>query len=297
MTTQKTKRPSSSKRRDQRHRRELYLDTSILYALCFGHSLQRSAIERAIDGFSLSTCRYVFTEVHNHVASFIDAFFILSAQPTLSDAQAYIAADPNHRKLQRGFQLVGSMVGHGANKVEWLAAAANLIMGYLEYCEAIISRIIDLELNCPLAKASFCREPGLSTSDVFDRFRSLISCEINEPAKCQSDAFRQRAAYKIELVRTDAELSSGGAKKLSDFLNRLAPHGNLPHARGLRARCSKIGDLIIALQCPEGDTLLTLDTSYVDLCRILKRDVNVIPSVQVLEREQGDQVQPSLPLT
>ena len=233
---------------------------------------------------SLIAGRYTFTEVRNQAASLIDLYFIISAQQTIGDAVAFISALPLQRRLQRGMALFGSMVGAGATKPEWLAAAANVIMGYVEYCEDQISELIDRELECPLATVSFSREPGLTTAEVFDRFRRLVSCVVNEPPKCASDAFRATDSYKIDLVRTDTHLSSKGAQKIQDFLNRLAPHGNLEHARGLKARCSKIGDLIIALQCPPGTKILTLDTAYVDLGRILKRDIVMILSLQALER-------------
>jgi hypothetical protein len=255
-----------------------------LYAGFFGHSLQKRAIQREVAGLSLVTGRYVLTEVRNQAAMFIDLYFIISAQLTIDDAAAFISSLPLQRRLQRGLILVGSMVGSGATKPEWLAAAANIIMGYVEYCEDQISEIIDRELGCPLAIVSFSREPGLTTAELLDRFRRLITCVIDEPPKCGSDKFRSADSYKIELVRTDSALSSKGAKKIQEFLNRLAPHGRLEHARGLKDRCSKIGDLIIALQCPPGTKILTLDTAYVDLGRILKRDTQLIPSLQTLAR-------------
>lgn len=233
---------------------------------------------------ALSTSRYVLTEARNHVLSFIDLYFIIAAQPTMADAAAIIASSHRHRLLQRGLVLLGSLVDAAAPKVEQLAAASNMIMGYVEYWEGRISTVLDRNLGCPLAHVSFSREPGLTISETFDRFRSMMTCTIHDPPKCNSDAFRTAESYKIELVRTDAALTSEGAEKIQAFLNKLEPHGRLPHARGLKDRCSKIGDLLIALQCPPGSRILTLDSSFIDLARILSRDVTVLPSLAALVR-------------
>jgi hypothetical protein len=275
-------RVSISRPRSARKLRQLYLDTTILYSGYFGHELEKAQIAKATDGMTLTTSRYVFTEARNHVLTFIELYFIIAAERNIANAAAIVASRRRPRMLQRGLVLIASLVDVDATKVKRLAAVSNLIMGYIEYWEDRISTILDAGLGCPLARVSFSREPGLTTSEVFDRFSSLVTCVIEDAPKCKSDAFRAANSYKIELVRADTSLSSEGAEKIQTFLNKLEPHGALPHARGLKYRCSKIGDLLIALQCPAGSRVLTLDCSFRDLCRILKREVTVLPSLASL---------------
>ncbi len=277
----------TAKRKTPRGRRsragQAFLDTSVLYADFFGHELQKTAIKRRIGNRRKIACRYVLTEVHNQSLPLIRLYFSLKSGETLVNAFAVIAAGYSDRQTKMILQAMGRVMGQAASASERLAALANVIYGYIEIAEAIVSEFAEDKLGCPLALAGFSNEPGLTDAERFQRFRVLITCVINESAKCKSDEFRASNADRIERVRVDAQAASRGIVKLRAFLEKLAA-GTISHARGLRYRCSKIADLLIALQCPSKATIVALDEIYRDLGRVLNRSVEIVPSLQALNR-------------
>jgi NADPH:quinone reductase-like Zn-dependent oxidoreductase len=108
-----------------------------------------------------------------------------------------------------------------------------------------------------------------------------MSCEIDEQPKCRQGEVRQNSARVIDLIEHDAAVKNPGTRKLQAFLAKLSS-GKLEHARGLRYRCSKIGDMLIALGCPEGAKIVSADGSFAELGRIIGRDVGILPSLAAL---------------
>lgn len=152
-------------------------------------------------------------------------------------------------------------------------------MAFVEFCDDLVTDVIDGHLECPLSKKRFATDPELSTMEVFNQFRASVSCTVEEPAKCKSDDFRKSKASLIERIRLDAGATSEGTTKLQRYLNKLEPHGNWQHARGLQKRCNKFADMLIALQCPNKSTLTALDGSFADLGRLLGRQFKIVPVV------------------
>ena len=216
----------------------------------------------------------------------ISIYFRFRDDESIADAVAAIADEPRIRYIKSAISILAILVNQAQSKNQALAAIENEIFLYIESAEAIVSEFIDDGLNCPLAKIAFSREPGLSTLEIFARFRSAFTCEIDTPIQCNSDSFRTRKSSRISLVRVDKSPKSIGVKKLQATLNKLHT-GQMEHARGLRYRCSKIGDLLIALQCPQNAAIVALDSAYEDLGRILKRSVILLPSLQQLQRSQA----------
>jgi hypothetical protein len=129
------------------------------------------------------------------------------------------------------------------------------------------------------------QDPALSTAQVFTAFRKAMSCEIADEPKCRQDQVKHTDARVIDLIEHDALVKNAGTRKLQAFLEKLSS-GRLPHARGLRFRCSKIGDMLIALACPKGATIVIADGSFEELGRITGRKVEIVPSLETLRAER-----------
>jgi hypothetical protein len=247
--------------------------------LFFGHSLHIEEIRKRIAGLPILTCKYVFTEIRNQSVTLIGMYFKLIGSDTVSDAFALISESFSKRELSLAISL-RSKLGTTESKSEALAMTANIIFSYIEASEALVERFIDDGLNCPLAEVKFSTDPELTTAEVFNQFRTRVKCLATEKKKCRQDEVLRNNQRKTARVCADND-SSKSLAAMREMFEELST-GEIEHARGLKTRCSVIGDFLIALQCPKRAKIVSIDKSYIDLGRILEREVDIVPSLRAL---------------
>lgn len=209
---------------------------------------------------------------------------LLLTEASVQEALVVVANSPRPREAKFALLAIGHMLE--PNKVKALAHLANLVYGYVDACKNLVSEVLDSGIDCSVAVAEFEIDPWLTTPEVFTKFKEALRCEITDAPHCRQDQFRADHAGTIDLVMKDSEVSQTGAKKTQEFLEKLAK-GSLAHARGLRYRCSKIGDLIIFLQCPADAIIVTLDRAFLDFARIGRRRYILVPSLTQLKAQQS----------
>jgi hypothetical protein len=275
-------------RRAKRATAGAYLDTSVFVMHFFGHPLQKAEVLKSVGRDRRNTCTYCFTEIKNTARALIEFYFILSDEKSVGDALRIVANDPSpSRRLKKIVGAVGGLLNDGQQKAQALAIVANQIYGFIDASYEFVSEVLDSGLSCPLSDAKFSDEPGLTTADTLERFTAALRCEIDDPPKCNQDQFRAANKNEIDLIAA-ADVKNPGTQKLQEFLRKLA-RGRPPHARGLRYRCSKIGDMIIALQCPPGRRIVSSDRAFEDLARLMDRDAETLASMsQLVKRRDED---------
>jgi len=234
--------------------------------------------------------KYSLTEVKNQACGLIDFYFILQDEESLGDA-LLVANSRWGRFPKLASAAVARMLDATGSKAQALASLANVIFAYILMSHSFVSELIDDDLGCPLSDAEFSDEPGLTTAEIFLRFRESYRCEINDPPRCNQDGFRVRNARNIDLIRSDSISKNAGVKKVQVFLTKLKD-GNPVHARGLKHRCYKIGDLMIALQCPRKYLIVTSDAAFADFARVLRRDCQLLPSLAALLSQRSAPLSP-----
>jgi hypothetical protein len=282
--------PKAQKKNQRKKRavRTSFLDSSVFLKNAFGHPLQQSVIARSVGMTKRIACEYTFTEINNHASRFIDFYIILRGEDSVKNAMRVAAESFNDRFGKYVFMILSEMLTEAGEKTRALAELARVIQGYIDKCYDFVSEIEDAGLSCPLSNAAFSTEPGLSTYQSFLRFKESLRCEIDDPPRCLQDQFRETNKGVIDLIRTDTLVRDDGAKSLQAYLGRLRPHGNIAHARGLRYRCSRIGDMLIAMQCPVGATIVSFDGAFTEYGRVLGRTCEILPSLgELLKRESS----------
>jgi hypothetical protein len=261
-----------------------FLDTSVFVMHHFGTALQKKEVARTVGSMRRVTAAYCFTEIKNYICNLINLYFAVEEERDVNEALKLISNSMRIRERGAMMQLVAVADMTICPTIEQqLFAIADAIFSYLDVCYDYISERIDNGLKCPLADVEFSEDPEMRTSEIFRAFLLAYHCEVDEPKQCDQDEFLADNREKVDLIATGGTLKSPGALRARKLIDELAT-GKKKHLRGLNARCNKIGDVLIALQCASGATLVTSDNTFKEYAALFGFNCTVIPSAQALRK-------------
>ena len=256
-----------------------FLDTSVFINSFLGNSLYKQEIDNTIHLIPCYTSFFVFYEFKRSVIrTLIELYFLVDEEGPVDAIATY---KDNFKTRENGIILgaISRLLAEGdisSNKQKALANLEALILNSLQDFRSMVNDFVDNKAKCPLAKAS------ISTGNVdFADFTEAIKCN----ADCTIAQFWKNHKGVLRLLtRDDIAQEHKKNKGFRDMLPVL--HEVLQdHDRGQMIRnCTKLGDVIIAIEMPDKCTMLTFDKSFESLCPLIGKEVQRLPSLSELKK-------------
>lgn len=241
-----------------------YLDTSTVFLFNFGSSQEAKAIRDKIQDAEIAVSSYVLKELNQTIVK--DAIYLLNIiEPalTLADAIGSISTDNTFggSRSRRILSLLGFCMRHEISKEQLVRTLKMIIKDGAMGLLPPNTKIIDV-LECPLADAQPERQ---------DTGFTLYSTCTRNHRQCRITELIQSKTVTLD--------------KIADTLSGRDWRGNLPSlvrkirdeaesARGIH-NCTRLGDVILALQQPEGSILLTRDRQFAHISEALGHAVGI----------------------
>ena len=259
--------------------KRFYLETSVIRSRFIGHSSIREPLKQKLKNKIRVTSKFVKMEFNRSlICDLIEFYFVLSRSLSISDAIKYWTEDFRIRKIKN----INLSISDFFNKIDddyinlGLLRLRNLIKNLTIEFNCLIHRFEQNNTNCYLGdfnlnfkSFSTVEEIERELARFHDYYRKnyVNNCNIVSlfiDSKETLDNILQYNSKKDNFKKQQEEISKiqNKEKKLSC------------------STCKSIGDIFIALECPEYAILLTLDTIFEDLCQILGLKFEVMQSVR-----------------
>jgi hypothetical protein len=265
----------------QKHNQAWFLETSAHINRLFGHRLLKWKIKTTAAAQPCYTSFFVFYEFKRRVVkTLINLYYAVQEEESPADALSYfMQVSRSIREIKIVLGAVSTLLSRDDlrnDKRKSLAALEILINDSLQDFLDSIKDFAPNQVKCPLAKAS---------DKSYEEFLEQIECK----AKCTIAQFWKRHRRILQLL-TRGDLIEPHRKNrgFSDMLPLL--HEVLEDCQvGQTIRnCSKLADVIIAVEMPREHTMLTFDRSFESLCPLMGKEVKRLPSLAALKRQSLD---------
>jgi len=278
-----------------------YLDTSVVVKLLVGSAKYKKYLEAQLAGGRLFVSSYVNMEWRRACPVHLLRFWLMCANPahdTIADGMREWS-----NQFRRG--ALGAFVSFAADflacqrlrldgrvdKPKALLRMGTYIVQMLNSSNKRFRSLYSDNCKCSKGTLSLPRKGGRTVEemrgvfeDFLDAFKKSSNCSLCKkvlvPRKTRIDGIIKKTN---EAVGGDAKGSKKVAARLKSIMERDPVSCSC-------SECVGIGDAVIALECPPGMTLQTLDKSFIYLCD--KRRPVVYPSESAYIRqlsEQGDE--------
>lgn len=275
--------------------KRFYLETSVIRSRLFGHTSIRSGLIKKLENQIRITSPFVRAEFNSgFVCDLIEFYFVLSDSKSINDAIKYWTEDYKIRKIKNvNFAIAEAFVGIGDGDItRGLFILRTLIKRIVISLNCLISRYDKNETCCHLSTLNLDFGSYKTVNDIeraFVHFHDFYR-RNNHVDQCKVvDLFdkSKEILHKIQVVEAGKQSLEKQQKGLDGIKNG---------KRKLScATCRIIGDTIIALECPDYAILLSLDSIFEDLCKVIGLKYEIIHSVRtmlplgsILERLRGN---------
>ncbi len=266
--------------------KEIFLETSVIRKLFFGHHLHKNLINDTIKGTKYWSSFFVLLEYKRSVLlTLIELYFVSLEEDTPQDALAYLSETYSSRKPKIILNAIGEMLKDeelSNDKDKFLITLELLIASVAQRFEDLIGKnFITNRSGCPLAKLSL--NDGITTEEKYSNFIKLIKCK----ADCAIDKFWKENKSNLKNLITEGSLQRHTKNKAFNKV-RLLIESHIINISAFKSitNCLKLSDIIIGLEMPANLRMLTFDKSFSSICEILKKEFTVLPSLAELKKPQ-----------
>jgi len=258
--------------------KRFYLETSVIRSRLFGHSSIRTHLIKKLEGSTKITSPYIKMEFERgFICSLIEFYFDLKKHTSIHDASVYWAEDFSKRKLKNiYFSITPIFIGikNDSDIKRALLNLRNEIKKIISLFSRLINRFDKNETACYCSNFRL----DLDSNTVEDVENSFVEFyqhyyKYNYAGNCKVVDFFDN---KKEILKRIKEYSSKEAGYIQQQAN-LAKLFNKDISCG---SCGTVGDTIIALECPDYAILLSLDSVFADLCKVIGIKCEIIDSVR-----------------
>ena len=269
----------SKKRNDEKHSQEqFYLETSIQIKRVLGHPKHKALIEKTLQDSKKFSSYFIYREFKAAlIVPLIDFYFILREEDTLRDAiKVYSDMCFSTRDLKEIMLFLSELDTKNdySDKNKALSYVFNyiyqiyilfedLIDGYVANISGFINNKVNLEF----------------TSEGYRKFSDQLRCS----GKCGQERFWTSQSQILELLlKPEIDDKYYKHKDFKKHLEIFAEIKNDISRADMPTRCLKLGDPIIAIECPKTFTLLSLDSIFEIYGTVLEKKYLILPSLQKL---------------
>ena len=262
--------------------KKFYLETSAIRSRLIGHSLISEQLKQSLRNQTKVTSKFVKMEFERSlIYDLIEFYFILKNQKYISDAIKYWNEDFRTRKIKNINIVISDMFFNIEN--------FDVNLGLLRLRSSIKSLLIEFkyliqrydknstncylgnyDLNFNLCKKATEFEKEFVTFHDFYKENYIDKCKLSLlffESKDLIDKIIEHSSKNRSFNKQLVELI-----KIRDNIRKLSC-----------STCKIIGDLIVTLECPSYAILLTLDTVFEELCKILSLKFEIIPNIRALQ--------------
>lgn len=251
-----------------------FLDTTIQYIRVVGHSHDQKGINSRLDTKPIFCSKYVLMEFkRGFIKGFIKFYSIVEEEKTLEDAFARFSRIYSGREKSIILAVTGKLLKCFDSKERILHELKRYIDWQLiDTFEEGIEYTQD-KINCRLADAD--------TSLGFKEFVQQLHCRKGD-VQCRVDHFMKINKKRLLRIHECGKDCTGNKDTEIQSLALLAKRicGDYQEARG--RNCKRLGDTIIALECPKEATLSTTDRIYEFLGEAMGKQVEIFKHLSPL---------------
>jgi len=274
--------------------KRFYLETSVIRSRLIGHTSIRNSLIKKLENQTRITSPFVKAEFNSgFICDLIEFYFVVSESKSIKDAIKYWTEDYRIRKIKNvDFAIADAFIGindtditHGLFKLRALIKVITISFNCL------ISRYDKNETCCHLAAVNLDFASHKTVNDTeraFVRFYEFYRKSTHED-KCKVVVLFDKSK---EILKKIHEVGAG--KQSFEKQQKGLDEIKSGKRKLTCSTCRIIGDTIIALECPNYAILLSLDSIFEDLCKVMGLKCEIIPSVRamlplgsILERLRG----------
>ncbi len=282
----KKRKPHEASPKDQ-----YYLETSIQIKRLLGHPSQKQLIESILVNSKKFSSLFIFREFKEAlIVPLINFYFILREEASLSDAiNVFSNVSRSTRDLKEILLFLSELIKNKEaidNKDKALAIVYSYILQFYWLFEEIIDGYVANNSGFKTNKVDL-----EFTEDGFHKFTEDIRCV----GQCGQEKFWIKQSAILDMFLDKNVNGKYGTHR--DFKNHLSIFSEIKadyKRSDMKTRCLKLGDAVIALECPQYFTLLSFDSVFEIYCSILKKDYLIFPSLTGLKK--GEKPRSNKPL-
>ena len=256
------------------------VDTSaVLAAMQRSTPRHISAFQKITDGHRFFSSAYVRMEsIRRWICSYIRAAIVIEMYGNVSDALNHLEQDFSIRDVKASINALSEILRKNGTINNSALAAEELgriaVYWLCEFDDLFGSRIPN-RCKCSKGTENLSVDFDSLLEDLhafYESFTDPVSnCEIN--AYLKSQAIRR----KVDLVTENQQTSTlDVVKNAASFREK---------DKWITCKeCSKIGDLVIALETPPATSVIHVDNSFRALCPVLKKRSIPVPSQRAAEK-------------
>lgn len=274
--------------------KRFYLETSIIRSRLFGHTSIRKGLIKKLENQTRITSPFVRAEFNSgFVCDLIEFYFVLSKSKSIKDAIKYWTEDYRIRKIKNvNFAIAEAFVGIDDSDItRGLFALRSLIKKIIISLNCLISRYDRNEVCCHLSTVNLDFGSYKTVNDIERAFVHFYEFyKKNHVDQCKIVALFDKSKEILNKIQG----VGSGKQSLKNQQKGLDAIKSCKRKLSC-ATCRIIGDTIIALECPDYAILLSLDSIFEDLCKVIGLKYEIIHSVRtilpwgsILERLRGN---------
>jgi len=267
-----------------------FIETSIARHAIFGHKAVKGEIRSIIKGKKRSSSYFVFMEYkRSFLCNLIEFYFVVKSSDTLAEALKIWNEKFQIRKIKDITFAMATLLDEGTGNFRQEIALTKLktliIDAYLQFLILINDSFVENQIKCLLGKRYLFETGAIPSEKDFKDFYDFFQEDYAE--ECQIKKYTKKNAKKLAEIVAKA-IEGQNFKQIQNVLN--SQNSNNCY------RCSTIGDSLLTLEIPKGFTVLTFDRGVDSLCKLLNKDVLLLPSASSLMKQPinqtGIQLQP-----
>lgn len=289
---------SKSTKKSRVQNNVFFLDTTAVNHLLYSSAECREAVLKVIGDSRHEISRFVRMEsFRGFINILINTYFAVKNSPTVQGALEYLSHDYHPRRMKVVVKTASFWLDmydfESVAKVATLQRLGHFIVECAHrFDDEFHSRYCRKKLDCELGKLAFPN--GAFDEDGIFNFIEEFN-RIDKNPECDLCEFRE--AQRRNLQRNGIELYS---EKQRERFKKTKYKGYTAQAEHLAVIdsisdelphncnwCKKVGDSIIALECPKKSTLVAIDQSFGPLCEILGKSNVSLPSHVALHRNSN----------
>jgi len=272
---------------------DCFLETSVPRQMLFGHSLIKKEIRK-----SLGHCTqrwssfYVLMEYKRSVVkTLIDLYFVAKEEKTPSDALHYFQEGFRTRQNKIILSAIATLLEDSEianDKSRFLVKLETLVLGSLQFFQDLIDQYIENKTGCSLGKTLI--QQGIPTEEAYRRFLEEIDCVKS----CSLEKFLRSKKNQLKRLIGEGEKAPHDRNKgFQEALSLIKSAIETLDTLKSKTNCMKVGDIIIALELPKRQQLLTFDRGFESSCQILGKKIFVLSSLARLRKSRPSTPQPT----
>lgn len=259
-----------------------YLETSVQIKRIIGHPKHKLLIENILKNSRKFSSYYIYKEFKETLlVPLINFYFILKEEETLSDAIKIISDTIySTRDLKEIILFLSELLNErGINDKE---KALSYIWNYTLQWYWLFSQNIDGFVN-NISNFTNNKVDLIANEAGFQKFCAQLSCK----GACGQEKFWKGHSSILNLILTSTNASYERSKDFKKHIEILKEISTDYKKSDMPTRCQKLGDVIIAIECPKGFRLLSLDKIFEIYNSILEKKYMIVPSLNGINKGEN----------